>query len=1084
MSSRHESATIDLLIAPAACGKTDAVVRRLKALHGGRALALVPSSIQQQELRRRLGRARGVQVAQFYRLAGMVLARAGGAPELLGDMARLGLVRELLGRLRAEGRLPVYAAVAGKPGFIAAVAELLLDLGNADIAPAAFAAAARTPHDAELAEIYRRYVLFQEQHGVADLPRRLQLARAALLGHERLLDDHRLLVVDGFDQFAPVQLSLLAALPRHVPQMLLTLTCEARDRPAQRRFARTYAEVQAALHPCVVVLKPDVRRRSMPLRQLESRLFDLDDNPNRIPVAGAVTVIEAADREREVRAVLRRIQHLIDGGAVPSRIAVLFRDGAPYIGLLGEIAAEYRLPLDIHAGLPLDQAPPVATLLRLLRLPLDDYPRRALIEVLRSPYLPTIGAWRSALEDRTDLQAPGSKLQSLAARLDAVAHASGIVGGLARWRAALDRLAAAPPEEPVDEEQAPPVAPEEAAALREILDRLHAWLTPPDEAPIPTYVAWVRERVAALRDQTLGATEGPRQPFAARDEAAIARLEQVVRELDRAAGLLAAPPLAFGQFLGDLTRAIRAAHYRPPLQGGIMAMAVLSARGLIFDHVAIMGLSEGEFPQPLREPALYSRIERRALREERGLALPAPDPADEQTLFYEAVARAQHSLILSRTRLDEAGNPLPRSPYLGALLELADGVEVITVPAGAAPAWEQAASPQERALALADLLARPLRVAKPEIESRKQPDAGSAAVQPAAPPLPAELTTLSAQLAAEYPVWGHIVRARAIEAWREGLGPYGPFEGVIDDPQLAAAVAQRLGPQHQWSITEFNDYLTCPFRFAAAHVLGLQPRRDPEDMLDSARRGQLYHAILARAGERWRAAQLALTPENEMAVLEVLDRAAQEVLDTAPERFGFAPSAFWNWERAEMCRRLRAALRGFIRDDPAGSWAAFMPAGVEQRFGGRGSNPPLRIETPGGAVLIQGRVDRVDQRSDGALAVVDYKSGGARAARDALEGRDLQLPIYILAVERVLAAGQPVAQAAFFHVGSGRRSGELKGEQLRQALAVAQERIAETLAAVHRADFRVRPRDTCPDYCEFEAICRRNLEKRRLRSGE
>jgi hypothetical protein len=79
----------------------------------------------------------------------------------------------------------------------------------------------------------------------------------------------------------------------------------------------------------------------------------------------------------------------------------------------------------------------------------------------------------------------------------------------------------------------------------------------------------------------------------------------------------------------------------------------------------------------------------------------------------------------------------------------------------------------------------------------------------------------------------------------------------------------------------------------------------------------------------------------------------------------------------------------------------------------------------------------------------------------------------------VLAAGQQVERAAFFQIGSGRRGAELKGQQLRDALQVAQQRIAETIAAVRVADFRVRPRDTCPEFCEFEAICRRNLEKRR-----
>lgn len=1075
MNAQPPGPTVDLLLAPAARGKTAAVVRRLAEPREGIALALVPGAVQQRGLLDRLGRAASVRVVPFYSLAGIVLRRAGAVPAPLGDTARIGLVRALLRELRDEGRLPTYAAVAGKPGFVAAVAELIADLGDADIAPGAFAAAARSPHDSELAEVYRRYVVFQERRGLADLPRRLRLARDALLARPGLLDDVALLVVDGFDQFSPLQLSLLAALARRVPHTLITLTLDRRDRPAHRRFARTYAGMRAALDIRTIRLEPGPRGGAAPLRHVEAHLFDLDEEAPRVPAGGIVTVIEAADREREVRAVLRQIRRLIDRGTPPREVAVLFRDGAPYTPLLREVAAEYRLPLDIHEGLPLDQAPPIATLLGLLRLPLDDYPRRALVETLRSPYLP----WSASLPFLSS-PSPVFGPRSMAGLLDAVARHCAVAGGLARWRAALDRLAAEEPSAGAGaDDQQPPVSAVEAAALREALDQLHAWMTPPERATVAGYAAWARERLgvlqgpsAALPDTvsdasgqlppTLGGADGEDDDsrLAARDTAAIRRFDRLLHDLAHAAALLDTPDVTFRAFLDDLAGAAASSRYRLRVHGGIAAMPALVARGLAFEHVAILGLSEGEFPRPPREPALYSRSERRALLDERGLDLPAPDPADERTIFYEAVARARGSLTLARPRLDESGNPLPRSPYLAALLGLVNGVEPAVIPAGSVPDWDEAASPQERALALAEALSRPLT-----------PD----------PRPPTSLLALVSAVRGEYPVWDHVVRARAVEAEREGLGDYGPFEGAIDDATLVVEVAGRFGPPHRWSVTEFDDYITCPFRFAAAHVLRLAPRADPADTLDGAQRGQLYHAIMARAGERWRLAERALAPENEATALETLDAAAQEVLDDAPERFGFSPSAFWDWERAEIRRRLRAALRGFIRAAAQGDWQAFEPAGVEQRFGGRRGNPPLRVETLAGPVLIQGRIDRVDQRADGALAVVDYKSGGARAARDAPEGRDLQLPIYVLAVEQVLAPGQQVERAAFFHIGSGKRSAELKGADLRQALEVARERIAETISAVQAADFRVYPREGCPPFCEFETICRRNLDKRRLR---
>src|SRR5207247_1535251 len=98
----------------------------------------------------------------------------------------------------------------------------------------------------------------------------------------RLLDEYELLVADGFDQFAPLQLALLAALAHHIPRTVITLTLEQRDRPAHRRFARTYADLHAALDVRETWLAPDPGRSAAPLRHLESHLFDLDEDAGHV----------------------------------------------------------------------------------------------------------------------------------------------------------------------------------------------------------------------------------------------------------------------------------------------------------------------------------------------------------------------------------------------------------------------------------------------------------------------------------------------------------------------------------------------------------------------------------------------------------------------------------------------------------------------------------------------------------------------------------------------------------------------------------------------------------------------------------
>ena len=99
--------------------------------------------------------------------------------------------------------------------------------------------------------------------------------------------------------------------------------------------------------------------------------------------------------------------------------------------------------------------------------------------------------------------------------------------------------------------------------------------------------------------------------------------------------------------------------------------------------------------------------------------------------------------------MDESGNPLPRSPYLTTLLELLDGVEMVHVPAGSVPSWDEAASPQERALALAETANCKLQIAdyRPEI-------------------LQSAICNLQSEIQQEYAAWDHIFRAPAVEAGR------------------------------------------------------------------------------------------------------------------------------------------------------------------------------------------------------------------------------------------------------------------------------------------------------------------------------
>ena len=135
-------------------------------------------------------------------------------------------------------------------------------------------------------------------------------------------------------------------------------------------------------------------------------------------------MIEAQNRREEVRAALRWLK----ARAVRDRIALhdmalVARDLGPYHESIQETADEFGLPVHLADGLPLARNPAIAALLSLFALPVDDWPRRRVIEMWRSPYFDWSGCGIEV--DEADA-------------LDAISRNGLVIRGLAQWREAFE----------------------------------------------------------------------------------------------------------------------------------------------------------------------------------------------------------------------------------------------------------------------------------------------------------------------------------------------------------------------------------------------------------------------------------------------------------------------------------------------------------------------------------------------------------------------------------------------------------------------------------------------------------------------
>ncbi len=1025
--------SVEYLLGPAASGKTHACIERVRSLLRERPLSsawvVVPTHTSAASFRRRLaleGGALGATVLRFDGLYAEVLARAAQFLPIADEPVVHRMVRAAVDSLHDAGALTYYAPIRRSPGFVRAIAENVAELKRA-LLPAGQlmeALGEAEPRLQEMALIYRAYQSLMQQHGWADREGAGWLAVRALQEQAGLLRQVDLLIVDGFDSFSPLQLEALHLAGTQVGTLLLTL-CGEMDmaRAAYRRFDRTHRTIVERLDLSATALTPR-EGRPLALRHLERHLFAGGDG--RIEGGSAISLIEAQSQALEAREALRWIKARIQRDRLaPDECAVIAPDLRPYQGFLREAAHEFDLPTRFVLGDALADNPAIASILNLLQLPLRDWPRRMLLNAASSPYL---ALSRCGLE-RED-----------ALKLEEAARAAQVIHGLDQWREGLSMLADASPVPASDEDDAPRIAPagEDARRLAAALERLAERLRPAADATLADHAGWVLERLDDAEGFAVEAMAREVPANAARDVAALEAFRQLIDALVLSAKALPeAPPLSYREFIAELEGAVAAATYQPEgeqtWRGSRVYVGDLAqARGVPFPAVALLGMAEGIFPRPLGEDPFLTDSDRTQLIQ-RGLRLEPRLRSDQQTVFYEAVTRAERFLLLTRPYLSPEGESWEPSPYWQALREV---VQV-----------EPQRVRREERLPLSEAASRSELIAQAMLRGilpRGYDELGSA--------------------------WREAQHARHILEARLAREAHGEFDG--ETSSLAPALRVTYGPQHAFSPGRLETYASCKFHFYIQKALALEELAEPDEGFDPAQLGTMLHEILEQVYSS------AADPDILEHLLEALGPVSDQVFAGAPRRLGFRPSPLWEAERAALLEDMRETLLALHAYS-----AGFRPVRLEAQFGLK-DGPPLQLVTEAGEVLLHGVIDRVDVDALGRLRVIDYKTGSSRLGmRDLEKGRRLQIAIYGLAAEQVLGLGT-LAEGVYWKIRQAEPSA-LKLEELdfetdtgtryagvQGAVQLVRAYIGEYVAGIRRGDFRpAAPEGGCPAYCPARLFC-------------
>jgi hypothetical protein len=765
--------------------------------------------------------------------------------------------------------------------------------------------------------------------------------------------------------------------------------------------------------------------------------------------ATSVLLLEAPDSAREVELIAVRVRKLVENGTVPSRIAVITRQARPLVNDVSAALNRLGVPVTARRRTNLSHTAPARALRAILAAVGESWSRHSVVELAENPLIRT-GLDSGVLND--------------------VGY-SRPIASRAAWRDALAELLARCERRENGEgreDEHMPVLPsaERVRATLAAWDVLDARLAELEGSRSPAaWFAWVARTLRGADwgiAQALTATIADQAAWTAdvraSDLIAESALEWVAALGEFGASIDAITADAFGERFDQL---VDHDLITPPATDfGVVVGEALAAGWRAFDHVFVIGLTAGVFPQRPASGGILDHDDRRALIAA-GLPIDPPDAwrGREQELFRVVCAAPRQSLTLSWPVMDPAGREVTRSAFVDE--------------AASVLARSRSIENDDDALESAGILER---VPTNEALIRGYPVANDA------------------------PALDH---AR-ISAARENIRSRepSPWNGSVEDAALLTWLSTRYGASFMWSATQLEQVAKCRWHWFADRLLRLDPEGDPDDSMEPTTRGSIMHAALQEffmSIANQKAAPVFLTEDPGGALAAQMNTALNAAWDAAEANGDWlGPLALRAVARDEMLVELRGYLK-FELEWNAKSYKGNTSASKQIRTGFvEGELKMNNVELLGDGIpfVLRGSVDRVDHGTDDRvanaaayIAAIDYKStiystpaAGDKAGWD--DGVVLQVPLYAAALRKLFPESllsrmeyRTLRNPKVVHALSlapVKKNEVLDApeaeEKLESALNAAGRRIGE----VRRGELPANPALSCgcSPYCPARDICR------------
>lgn len=799
-------------------------------------------------------------------------------------------------------------------------------------------------------------------------------------------------------------------------------------------------------------------------------------------------IINVSGKRDEVWAVAKEILKLTAEGYTMEEIGVVARSVDPYTDAIKKIFQENAIPFATSAQEPIGKYPLVKIILQVLQLKREDFYRPMVIDLLESPYFRMPSCDPEGVIPRPDLW-------------DLLSRRLGIHGGIACWFTRLEQAKAVLPEF-VDKGNEEFLSDEEGMARHihipgdqiELLKNILRSLSN-DVSLLPEKASWKTmstETIRLFQDYIQVPSEGMNPEVTERDLLILDKIRELLFSLCSLDCL--GEEVTLNQFLDIFIDACRQEALPIGLKNGrgVKVLDAMSARGIPFRALFVLGLNEKAFPRAISEEPFLRDHVRRRLSEVLGNVIPEKLRGfdEERLLFTFLLNAARERLYLLYERSDETGKPKVQSHYLMDIIQTIKGTSPFTKKPGESLVHEiyVPRSIKEK------LCKQEISLLTPkEIRIRMAFDR----IDPIC-----FMKTFGGNREA-------FVRQQSALRSIESCNPHlTPYDGIVGD--VSAWWNKQTG--RGLSPTTLETFGMCPFKFFMSKILELESLAEPEvaEMVTAVDLGILYHNILRDFYHALIEKGYFTAKIREQAPIELLHEVAQKYFTEIEQQMPIPYPIIWEIEKEEIA----ALLTRFVTwDFEQIGKTGYVPAYLEKTVTLSTQNNVIFGDSQQGEALkmaLKGKIDRIDLKQTGDIAsfrVIDYKSGRflkENLMKSVIRGQKLQLPLYAIMAEQMLSEemkkgripkGQTrLDEASFVYVAeTEEKAGQgspprktINSEEWMNCKEQYWETLWEFLKIIRAGIFPVSPAEDTRkcEWCEFSTTCRRGNQPLRFRLGQ